>query len=74
MKSRKALGDTERVLAELQRRGITRQQIARTLGVSWFTAHRWARGQSTPHPGNMQRLRALLKGTTSTIPLQEVDA
>lgn len=76
MKLRKAPSDTERVLAELQRRGITRQQVARTLGVSWFTAHRWARGQSTPHPGNMQRLRALLQGTTPAVllPLQEVDA
>jgi DNA-binding transcriptional regulator YiaG len=60
MKFKKAPSDTERVLAELQKRGVTRQHIARALGVSWFTAHRWAKGQSTPHPGNMQRLRALL--------------
>lgn len=75
MVAKKAPSDTQRVLAELGKRGVTRQQVARALGVSWFTAHRWARGHSVPHPGNMQRLRALLAGMgVSASTVQEVDA
>lgn len=47
------------VLSDLCDRGWSTSTIAEALDVTWWTVHRWRKGQTTPHPGLARRLLAL---------------
>jgi ribosome-binding protein aMBF1 (putative translation factor) len=42
--------------AELARRGLSQEQMARDLGISVGTVSRWARGATTPSYGDLDRI------------------
>ena len=45
--------------------GMTQEQIAHALGVSWITVSRWERGVSRPSALAFQQLERLAKGGKS---------
>jgi len=45
-----------------ERLGLTQEQLANKLGVSWATVARWERGKGKPSPLAQKALEALLKG------------
>lgn len=44
----------------LKRRGMTRQQLARELGVNTTTVGRWLNGRNEPCAGTLRRIGAIL--------------
>ena len=41
--------------------GLTQEQLARNLGVSWNTVQRWESGKTRPSPLAMEKLQEILK-------------
>ena len=47
-----------------ERLGLTQEQLANKLGVSWATVARWERGKGKPSPLARKALEKLLKEST----------
>ena len=51
------------LLGELHKAGVSYQQVADSIGVTWMTVHRWAYGTSHPRPAlpvNVELSRLLI--------------
>jgi DNA-binding transcriptional regulator YiaG len=44
--------------------GLTQEQFAAKVGVTWSTVNRWENGRGKPSPLAMQQIRDLQKGST----------
>jgi DNA-binding transcriptional regulator YiaG len=53
-----------------QRLGLTQEQFAHHLGVTFASVNRWENGQVTPSPLARQRLEALDRETVSPKPVR----
>lgn len=51
--------------------GLTQEQLARAIGVSWVTVNRWERNKAKPSPLAASRLQELFKKGTSGSPSRQ---
>ncbi len=48
------------IITQLQKNGVSKYRIAKTLNVHWATVHRWSREVHQPKEANIQKLQELL--------------
>jgi DNA-binding XRE family transcriptional regulator len=68
-------GPRTKLLRELRNRlgGLSQEQLAQKVGVSWSTVSRWENGKGNPSPLAREKLVALIKDAKLSARISDLD-